>query len=219
MRTALTICLSFGLAVASAIVSADRDVKTKDFSGYLMNYDQLVFDEDLNAFVFFNEDMRGKYNKVLLQSVSLFARDAKADTGVAYQAADYLREGVEEILAERDLLATEAGPGVLRYNMAITGAEKSKEELHAYHVLPVAAVFRGAQAVSGNVATYIDAMFEAELVDSVTGERAAAVVRRGIGETEKRSADIFELEDLIPTLDTWLEAYETVLDDFLARER
>jgi hypothetical protein len=28
-------------------------------------------------------------------------------------------------------------------------------------------------------------MFEAELVDSVSGERVAAIVRRGIGATEK----------------------------------
>ena len=217
MKTVLVLGFCCGMAMASALVTADQEVRTQDFSGYLTNYDQLVFDEDLNAFVFFNEDMRGKYKKVILQSVSLYARDAKADPEVAYQAADYLRDGLEAILAERDLLATEAGPGVLRQNIAITGAEKRKDELSALHVLPVAAIFRGAQAVSGNVATYIDAMFEAELVDSVTGERATAIVRRGIGETEKRSGDSFELEDLIPTLDIWLESYSIAVDEYLAR--
>jgi hypothetical protein len=120
-------------------------------------------------------------------------------------------------LAERSLLATEPGQGVLRYRMAITGVRKSKESLKPYHVVPVAAVFRGAQEASGKVAAYIDAMFEAELTDSVTGERAAAIVRRGIGATEKRSGDEMEFEDLIPTLDLWLEAYGETLDAFLAK--
>ncbi len=60
-------------------------------------------------------------------------------------------------------------------------------------------------------------MFEAEMVDSVTGERAAAIVRRGIGETEKKSGDELTFEDVQPTLDAWLESYEKTLDEFLAR--
>jgi hypothetical protein len=32
-------------------------------------------------------------------------------------------------------------------------------------------------------------MFEAEMVDSVSGERVAAIVAKGIEETEKRSGD------------------------------
>ena len=68
-------------------------------------------------------------------------------------------------------MATEPGPGVLRYRMAITG------------------------------------------------ERAAAIVRRGIGATEKRSSDKMEFEDLIPTLDVWLEAFGDTLDAFLAKRQ
>ena len=85
--------------------------------------------------------------------------------------------------------------------MAITGAEKSKEDLKAYNFVPVAAVFRGAQAATGNVSTYIDTMFEAEMVDSVSGERVAAIVAKGIEETEKRSSDNLTFDDVKPTLD------------------
>jgi hypothetical protein len=60
-------------------------------------------------------------------------------------------------------------------------------------------------------------MFEAELVDSVTGDRVAATVRKGIGETTKRSGDELTFEDVKPTLDLWLEQYAQTLEEFLAQ--
>ncbi len=209
--------LTLVVTAMAATAWGAREVKPKDFSGWMDDYDSLVFAENLNAFVFFNEDMRGKYDKVLLQSVTVYARDARTDRDIANKATDYLTAEVRKMLEQRGILATEPGPGVLRYHMAITGVEKSKEELKAHNVLPVSAVFRGAKAATGNLNTYIDAMFEAEMVDSVTGERAAAIVRRGIGETEKKSGDELTFEDVQPTLDAWLASYEKTLDDFLAR--
>ena len=106
---------------------------------------------------------------------------------------------------------------MLRLKVAITAVEKSKEDLKAYNFVPVAAVFRGAQAATGNVATYIDAMFEAEMVDSVSGDRVAAIVAKGIEETEKRSGDELTFEDVKPTLDKWVAQYSKTLDGYLAQ--
>ncbi len=209
--------LTLVVAAMAATGVVAKEVKPKDFSGWMDDYDSLVYAENLNAFVFFNEDMRGKYDKILLQSVTVFARDAKTDRDIANKATDYLTAEVRKMLEERGILASEPGPGVLRYHMAITGVEKSKEELKAHNVVPVSALFRAGKAATGNLNTYIDAMFEAEMVDSVTGERAAAIVRRGIGETEKKSGDELTFEDVQPTLDAWLESYEKTLDEFLAR--
>ncbi len=209
--------LALIVAVMSVSAWGAREVKPKDFSGWLDDYDSLVFSEELNAFVFFNEDLRGKYDKVLLQSVTVYARDAKTDRGIADQASDYLTREVRKMLDERGILAAEPGPGVLRYHMAITGVQKSKEELKAHNVVPVSALFRGAKAATGKLDTFIDTMFEAEMVDSVSGERAAAIVRRGIGATDKKSGDEMTFEDVKPTLDVWLESYSKTLDAFLAR--
>lgn len=196
---------------------AARDIDSKDFSGWLDSYDSLVFDEETNSFVFFNEEMRGKYDKVILQSVTIYSRDAKSETDIATQATDYLTSGVRKVLESKGVLAQEPGPGVLRYRMAITGVEKSKEDLKAHNLIPVSALFRGAKAATGNLSTYIDAMFEAELVDSVSGDRVAATVRKGISESEKKSGDELKFEDVKPTLDMWLDAYSDTLDAFLAK--
>ncbi len=216
MKTLSHLALASLIFCWSSLSLAAKEISDKDFSGWLDDYDSLAYNEQLNSFVFFNEDSRGKYDKVLLESVSVYSVDAKADKTMATKATDYLRVGVREILSKKDILATEPGPGVLRYNMAITGVEKTKEQLKAHNLIPVSALFRGAQEASGKVATYIDAMFEAELVDSVTGERVAATVRKGIGETSKRSGDELTFEDVQPTLDFWLEEYSRTLDDFLA---
>ena len=201
----------------SATAWGAREIKTKDFSGWMDDYDSLVYAEDMNAFVFFNEAAKGKYDKVLVQSVTIYGRDAR-HSEMATEASDYLAAGVRKLLDEKGILATEPGPGVLRYHMAITGVEKSTEELKAYNVIPVSALFRGAKAATGNLSTYIDAMFEAEMVDSVSGDRVAAIVRKGIAETEKKSGDELTFEDVKPTLDSWLATYSDTLDDFLARK-
>ena len=217
MNTILKYGLALSLAASTALAMAAKEITTKDFSGWMDNYDSLVFVEDINAYVFFNEDKRGKYNKVMLQSVTVYSVDAKSEAAIANQATDYLTQGVRKIFEEEGILATAPGPGVLRYHMAITGVEKSKEDLKAHNLIPVSALFRGAKAATGNLNTYIDAMFEAELVDSVSGERVAATVRKGISETEKKSGDELGFEDVKPTLDMWLEAYRQTLMDFLAR--
>ena len=216
MKKLLPLVFAAALGAQPALA---QDVTTKDFSGYLDNYDKLVFSEDLNAFVFFNEEKRGKYSKVYFESLSIYTREAKASGEVALKSADYLRDGLTEIFDERGVLAQEPGPGVLSFNVALTAVKKSKEGLKAHNVIPVSALFRGAKEATGKVDTYIDVMFEAELADSLSGDRAAAIVRRGIGETEKKSGDELAFDDVKPTLDIWLETYKGTIDAFLAKRQ
>jgi hypothetical protein len=217
MKFLLALGVISSLILSSSHALAAKKLEAKDFSGWLDDYDSLVFSEETNAFVFFNEDKRGIYKKVLLESVSVYSLDAKANRVLASKATDYLTAGVRQILEDQGVLAQEPGPTVLRYSMAITGVEKSKEELKAYNLIPVSALFRGAKAATGNLDTYIEAMFEAKMVDSVTGERVIATVRKGIGETEKKSGDELTFDDVKPTLDVWLAAYRETLMSFLGR--
>jgi len=216
MKNILAIAFISSMICVSTQALAQKDIETSDFSGWLDDYDSLVFSEDSNSFVFFNEKARGVYKKVILESVSVYSLDAKADQVIASKATDYLTTGVRKVLKEQGILTLEPGPDVLRYSMALTGVEKSKEDLKAYNLIPVSAVFRGAKAATGNLDTYIDVMFEAKLVDSVSGERVAATVRKAIGETEKKSGDELAFDDVKPTLDMWLEAYAVTLKNFMA---
>ena len=217
MRSITRLLLVLLVITSSTLAMAARELKTKDFSGWMNDYDSLVFSEERNAFLFFNEDKRGTYSKVILEEVVIYSENGEAGGQIAEESTSYLSKGLAELLASKGLAASDPGPGILRLKLAITAVEKSKEDLKVYNFVPVAAVFRGAQAASGNVATYIDAMFEAEMVDSVSGERVAAIVAKGIEETEKRSGDDLTFDDVKPTLDKWLAQYSETLDRYLAK--
>ena len=217
MRFITRLLLVSLLVASSTLAMAAREIKTKDFSGWMNDYDSLVFSEERNAFIFFNEARRGTYTKVILDEVAIYSENGEATGEIAQQSTRYLSEGLADLLASKSLAAAEPGPGILRLRLAITAVEKSKEDLKAYNFVPVAAVFRGAQAATGNVATYIDAMFEAEMVDSVSGDRVAAIVAKGIEESEKRSGDKLTFDDVKPTLDKWLAQYSETLEGYLAQ--
>ena len=217
MRFITRLLLVSLLVASSTLAMAAREIKTKDFSGWMNDYDSLVFSEERNAFIFFNEAKRGTYTKVILDEVAIYSENGEATGEIAQQSTRYLSEGLADLLASKSLAAAEPGPGILRLRLAITAVEKSKEDLKAYNFVPVAAVFRGAQAATGNVATYIDAMFEAEMVDSVSGDRVAAIVAKGIEESEKRSGDKLTFDDVKPTLDKWLAQYSETLEGYLAQ--
>ena len=206
----------FMIVVSAQFSNAQQPIKTKDFSGWMENYESLVFDKDRNAFIFENEVKSGVYEKIMLESVVLHGVGVEQNPEIADQANKYLYQGLRDIMQRKGIGADKAGPKVLRVNVAITGVRKSKESMKVYHVLPVAAVFRGAQEVSGTVGTYIDTRFEGEMVDSISGERVVAIVAQGIEDTSKRSGDQLDFDDVRPTLDKWLSQLEENLERNLA---
>ena len=217
MRSITRLLLVLLVVTSSTLALADREVETKDFSGWMKDYDSLTYKEERNAFIFFNEAKRGMYKKVILDEVVIYSADGETQGEIAEKSSSYMAKGLADLLENKGLAASEPGPDVIRLKVAITAVEKSKEDLKVYNFVPVAAVFRGAQAATGNVSTYIDAMFEAEMVDSVSGERVAAIVAKGIEETEKRSGDDLTFDDVKPTLDKWLAQYSETLDGYLAK--
>ena len=206
------------ILISSATALAQRSVGNKDFSGWMESYESLVFNEKRNAFIFSNKEHVGKYEEVLLEPIELYSATGKADKDRAQEAMEYLTKGVQAMLEEKGIAATAPGPKVARLKLAITGVEKSKEDLKAHNLIPVSALFRGAKAATGNVATYIATMFEGEAVDSVSGERIMAIVTKGISETQKRSGDELTFEDFKPPLDLWLERYSLTIDEFVAKK-
>ena len=215
----MSISLALVLALVGMTSAQAQEVKTKDFSGWMQSYENLVYIEDRNAWLFTNEDRRGTYESIMLGNVSVYGSNVEENSDIAQQASDYMRDGMIQMFKDEGVYAPEAGPGVVKLSIAITGAEKSVESMKARDVIPVAAVFRGAKAATGNLKTYIDVMFEGEAVDSVSGDRVMAIVTRDYGDTDKKSGDEFAFEDLVPTLDRWLAQYRETLRGYLAKKQ
>ncbi len=204
------------LAISCNLMAA-REIDEKDFSGWMTEYSDLSIDEERNLFMYMKEEAKGKYKKILVKSVSVYATANVESSEIAQQSAEYLKSGIKEMLKGKGLLTDQPGEGVLELSLAITGTEKSKEDIKVRNFIPVAAVFRVGQAATGKVSTYIDAMMEAEMVDSVSRNRVAAVVAKTIEESEKKSGDELSFSDISPALDTWLLRYEGTISELISK--
>jgi hypothetical protein len=115
---------------------------------------------------------------------------------------DYFTSSMKKKMAEVSTLATKPGPKTLQVQAAITGVEIKTEGMHVYEVVPVAAIFGGAKALTGNRARDVYVYLEVKLTDSETGELVGAVVRRVDGEKLKNKKEQLDLQHLQPDLDT-----------------
>ncbi len=215
----VSILLALVLALVGTAAVNAQEVKTKDFSGWMQSYENLVYIEDRNAWLFTNEERRGTYKAIMMGDVSVYGSNVEENSDIARQASDYMRDGMIQMFKDEGVYAAEPGPDVVKLSIAITGAEKAVESMKPRDVIPVAAVFRGAKAATGNLKTYIDVMFEGEAVDSISGDQVMAIVTRDYGDTDKKSGDDFAFEDLVPTLDRWLAQYRDTLRGSLAKRQ
>ena len=78
---------------SSTLAMAARELKTKDFSGWMNDYDSLVFSEERNAYLFLNEAKRGSYSKVILDEVVIYSENGEAGGQIAEESTSYLAKG------------------------------------------------------------------------------------------------------------------------------
>ena len=125
MRKTIIMILAAVVPLAVFAPAQAEKVDTRDFSGWMQNYENLIYVEKRNAFIFTNEERRGNYRAILLGDVTVYGTNVEQDTGMAAKASDYMREGLVRMLREEGVLAEAPGPDVATLSIAITGAEKS----------------------------------------------------------------------------------------------
>lgn len=124
-----------------------------------------------------------------------------ASTPLLEEVTDYFDQTFLKAFSDNVEVVTEAGPGVVRIKPAITGVTSEAEGMKATEVVPIAAIIGGVKAATGSRSRITQVFMEADVVDSVSGERIAAVVRKGIGEQATKAA--ISLSDVTPILDAW----------------
>jgi len=144
------------------------------------------------------------YKKVLIEPVILYP-EPQPGPQVSEETLDkvitYLTEKLSDKIGTVFTLASEPGPDVVRIQAAITGVEVSTEGMKAYEVLPVAAVWGGLKAMTGNRSREVRVFLEVKFSDSESGEMVGAVVRQIEGEKLKGTRDQLKLEHLQNNLD------------------
>jgi len=84
----------------------------------------------------------------------------------------------------------------------VTGGSIKKEGMKPYEILPIAAIFGGAKALTGIRDKDVKVFIEVRMVDRVTGEPQCSVVRRIKGEQLQGKKDQLSLADVQDNLDT-----------------
>lgn len=179
-----------------------KEARTVTPSGFLGDYSQLRHGGgNLPLLVYGNPkaDCR-QYDKILIDPVTLWAHGSNSAFGnLNDQDRHILRSQANHALHDVAIQAgfqivDQAGPGVMRLRAAITEAAKANVPLKDASI--VAPYVGGAAAAwsefNGQAAFTGDAAIEAELLDSVAGERLYAMVDKRVGDLDLRNYEAWD---------------------------
>lgn len=175
------------VSVSLTTCKSTRSLGEAEPAGFLRDYSQLAPGERGEAQLLYinpHTDF-SKYHAVMIDSVTLWQNADTSDVSPEAQQTltDYLYAAIHKQLSEDYEIVDRPGPGVLRIRAAITEAKGAK--VAANVVTGVVPQLRMATMVAGlatNTAKLVGkASVEAEVTDSVSGERLLAAVDQRAG--------------------------------------
>ncbi len=156
-------------------------------SGFLGNYSELGPREGYEVQeVYINPDAAWKsYDSVQIDSVTLWVNDEtqSLEDEERQMLTDLLYKALNDQLTEKFKIVDRLGPNSIRVRAALTQVKGAKVALRTVSsIVPVMFVVSSGVGLSGDVTNTVGtATLEAELLDSITGERLAATVDRRAG--------------------------------------
>lgn len=191
---------SFALASAGAARAAD--------SGFLGDYSALKETKDAagdTVMRYVNPKLKpGAYQAVMLDPTQYYPAPKPTEQVSASTLTDisnYLDKGLQDKLGAKVTVVSDPGPGVLRIRPAITAVAPQTVGLKPYQVIPIAFIITSAKGRGKEAAIHV----EFDVVDSVTGERMGASVRKGVGAKLASDKAPLSLRDVQPLLDKWID--------------
>jgi len=201
--------LTISLALAACAITRQSPSEPEK-SGFLGDYSQLREGEEGEAqLVYLNPDANwAHYDAVLIDSVTLW-RDTDAEELPAEEAqmlTDALYAALHEQLSQDYRIADEPGPGVMRLRVAITEVKGASVVTNTVtSVIPQFRLLTTLGGMAAGTAKLVGtAGVEAELTDSVSGERLVAGVDERWG-TKAVRGGIGKWSDAKQAFDYWAE--------------
>ncbi len=197
----------FLLVVGASLVACTGRPKV-GHSGFLGDYSQFKpHPEVKGAEIYENPSYSLKqYNKFIIDPViAHFAPDeegAAIDPDELKELTDYFEEQLVKGLSESGhyQVVSAPGPGVLRLRIAITGIEKTTAVANIHPAMKMSGIGLGGGAM------------EAEAVDSVSGDRVAAVVDAQSGGRMGLTAGWTKYGHAKQVMNGWVERFVKRLD-------
>ncbi|OGU19857.1 MAG: hypothetical protein A2580_15300 [Hydrogenophilales bacterium RIFOXYD1_FULL_62_11] len=191
---------SFTLASAGTALAED--------SGYLGDYSALKEVKDAagdKVMRYVNPKLKpGTYTAVMIDPTQYYPSPKPSEQVSSYTLTDisnYLDKGLRDKLGAKLTIASEPGPGVLRIRPAITAVAPQTVGLKPYQLIPVAFVVSSVKGRGKEASIQV----EVDVVDSVSGERMGASVRKGVGAKLASDNAPLTLTDVLPLLNQWID--------------
>ena len=182
---ALLLSVAVLAQIGCAAVRGRRDAA--DRSGFLGDYSQLEPRQGYEVHdVYIKPDAAWKsYDSIYIGAVTLWVNDeTKAlEAEERQMLTDLLYKALNDRLSEKFKIVDQPGPHAITVRAALTQAKGAKVALRTIStIVPVMFVISTAVGLSADVTNTVGtATLEAELVDSINGERLAAVVDQRAG--------------------------------------
>ncbi len=204
--------LSIVFMFSVLVVGCSKTVKKEKVQpkGFISDVSMLEADPDGKvSLLYINEATDfSSYNKVWLETVTIFVYEgsklANMPVDKLNELAAYTNEALARELGKNNEIVDQAGPGTIQMRFALTEVSGSNTLVDTVStVVPPARAFSELKRiVTGKHLGVGQAAFEAEALDSVTGDRIAAAmgVRAG-GKALK--TDFGEHRDMKAAVDVW----------------
>lgn len=178
VRNKLTLIAAAALTIASSVHAATPDAADAYFVGdSLLTAAPRSF--DLHSYTRDPQDL-GAYSKLYIEEIQFqYAADSVENGMNQSQKAritQSARESLLQGLGGRFKIVDSPGPGVLRLRTAIIDIRLEHKRRNLLSFTPVGLVKQGVEAATGHDMVLRGATVEADLLDSVSGERLMSMI-------------------------------------------
>ena len=198
--------------IAEPAPAQKNDIKTPGFSGYLVNYKDMKETHTATggtSLRWVSPDLeKGQYTAIIIDPVGFYPRPpllAKVSKGKMLSAVQYLAEQAKKEIGRDLKIVTQPGPGVLRWDAAITGVKGNSASVPGTKNLPAAMIFTDASPIAVPEEHGFVVYLESRLVDSQTKKLIAKSVRAGVGSKVADPKVKVTLDEIKPVLNGWVQ--------------
>jgi hypothetical protein len=193
---------------------AGKTPKDMPQSGFLTDYSGFHFDPmEAADWIYVNIETDFKaYDKLMIHHVTYFLKEDSEYRGIQSDQLNELTEIIHSalLMALSDVytITDKAGKGTMRLRLAVTDLVPSKPV--AGTVTTVISSFMGQDSLKEEVKEYIDTKsisIEAELLDSLTNERLAAVIDQKVAQKHRVDKSAQKWGHAKNMFEQWMETF------------
>lgn len=183
--------------------------RNHSYSGYLVNYTDM---EDVktpsgdHALRWISPELKkGQYHSIMIDPVGFYPlppHDARVSKGTMLLVARYLADQAKAVVGKDLKIVTQPGPGVLRWDAAITGVSSEGSNIDN---LTVAHIWEEKVPGGPVIPRKVEVYLESKLIDSQTKQLLAKSVRRGLGSPAPQAGKRLTVEEMKPVLNAWVD--------------